>query len=96
MSTLMGTKNGEPSARRKDRKGSINQSTNKETRTNTKKSTKQRTISKKARKSCSSKQPVVEKVQIEELSKERGNGDTAECQSKNGKPKPRNAAKSKN
>ena len=74
----------------------MNQSTNKETRTNTKKSTKQRTISKKARKSCSSKQPVVEKVQIEELSKERGNGDIAECQSKNGKPKPRNAAKSKN
>ena len=95
MSTLMGTKDGEPSARRKDKRVSIKRSIDEETRTSAKKSTKRRTRPKKARKSRSSKHPAVENVQIEESSKEQENGGISECQSKNGQHEPRNAVKSK-
>ena len=95
MSTLRGTQNGEPSARRQDKRVSIRRSTDDETRISTKKPTKRRTRPKRARKSRSSKHPAVENVQIEESSKEQENGGISECQSKNGQHEPRNAVKSK-
>ena len=78
MSTLRGTQNGEPSARRQDKRVSIRRSTDDETRISTKKPTKRRTRPKKARKSNNSKHTAVENVQMEESLKEQGNGGIAE------------------
>ena len=78
MSTLRGTQNGEPSARRQDKRVSIRRSTDDETRISTKKPTKRRTRPKKARKSNNSTHTAVENVQMEESLKEQGNGGIAE------------------